>query len=52
LAYAKDREQVASGGFDNNIFLWDVNVLTALTAVNNTVTSKDFLVVCFLFNHL
>ena len=40
LAYAKDKEQVASGGFDNNIFLWDVNVLTALTAVNNTVTSK------------
>jgi WD repeat-containing protein 48 len=39
LAYAKDKEQVASGGFDNNIFLWDVNVLTALTAVNNTVTS-------------
>lgn len=40
MAYAKDKEQVASGGFDNNIFLWDVNVLTALTAVNNTVTSK------------
>lgn len=40
LAYAKDKEQVASGGFDNNIFLWDVNVLTALTAVNNTVTSN------------
>lgn len=39
LAYAKDKEQVASGGFDNNIFLWDINVLTALTAVNNTVTS-------------
>jgi WD repeat-containing protein 48 len=39
LAYAKDKEQVASGGFDNNIFLWDVNVLTALTAMNNTVTS-------------
>jgi WD40 repeat protein len=46
LAYAKDKEQVASGGFDNNIFLWDVNVLTALTAVNNTVTSKVF----FLFS--
>lgn len=41
LAYAKDKEQVASGGFDNSIFLWDVNVLTALTAVNNTVTSKN-----------
>jgi WD repeat-containing protein 48 len=42
LAYAKDKEQVASGGFDNNIFLWDVNVLTALTAVNNTVTTSTF----------
>lgn len=39
LAYAKDREQVASGGLDRQIFLWDVNTLTALTAANNTVTS-------------
>jgi len=41
LAYAKDRELVASGGFDKQIFLWDVNVLTALTATNNTVISKE-----------
>lgn len=40
LAYAKDREQVASAGLDKAIFLWDVNTLTALTASNNTVTSK------------
>ena len=40
LAYAKDKEQVASAGFDKSIFLWDVNTLTALTASNNTVTSK------------
>ena len=40
LAYAKDKEQVASAGFDRAIFLWDVNTLTALTASNNTVTSK------------
>lgn len=39
LAYAKDREQVASAGLDKSIFLWDVNTLTALTASNNTVTS-------------
>ncbi len=45
LAYAKDKEQVASGGFDNNIFLWDVNVLTALTAVNNTVTSINSILI-------
>ena len=43
LAYAKDREQVASAGLDRAIFLWDVNTLTALTASNNTVTSKSFL---------
>ena len=39
LAYARDREEVASGGLDRQIFLWDVNTLTALTAANNTVTS-------------
>lgn len=42
LAYAKDREQVASAGLDKQIFLWDVNTLTALTASNNTVTSRNF----------
>ena len=41
LAYAKDKEQVASAGLDKLIFLWDVNTLTALTASNNTVTSKN-----------
>ena len=40
LAYARDKEQVASAGLDRQIFLWDVNTLTALTASNNTVTSK------------
>lgn len=44
LAYAKDKELVASAGLDRQIFLWDVNTLTALTASNNTVTSKC---VCF-----
>ncbi|GLV36077.1 uncharacterized protein CBL_01841 [Carabus blaptoides fortunei] len=41
LAYAKDREQVASAGLDKCIFLWDVNTLTALTASNNTVTTSS-----------
>lgn len=40
LAYAKDREQVASAGLDKSIYLWDINTLTALTASNNTVTSN------------
>jgi WD repeat-containing protein 48 len=44
LAYAKDREQVASAGLDKQIFLWDVNTLTALTASNNTVTSERSLI--------
>ena len=48
LAYAKDREQVASAGLDRAIFLWDVNTLTALTASNNTVTSKSFLLLFYL----
>lgn len=41
LAYAKDREHVASAGLDRAIFLWDVNTLTALTASNNTVTTSS-----------
>ena len=41
LAYAKDKEQVASAGLDKAIFLWDVNTLTALTASNNTVTTSS-----------
>lgn len=43
LAYAKDREQVASAGLDKCIFLWDVNTLTALTANNNTVTTSSLI---------
>lgn len=45
LAYARDREQVASAGLDRAIFLWDVNTLTALTASNNTVTSKNNVII-------
>lgn len=41
LAYAKDKEQVASAGLDKAVFLWDVNTLTALTASNNTVTTSS-----------
>ncbi|XP_048001382.1 LOW QUALITY PROTEIN: WD repeat-containing protein 48 homolog [Leguminivora glycinivorella] len=41
LAYAKEKEQVASAGLDRAIFLWDVNTLTALTASNNTVTTSS-----------
>lgn len=48
LAYAKDREQVASAGLDKAIFLWDVNTLTALTASNNTVTSMIPLIIYIL----
>lgn len=45
LAYAKDREQVASAGLDKSIYLWDVNTLTALTASNNTVTSTIIFII-------
>uniref|UniRef100_A0A8C2ILW6 WD repeat-containing protein 48 n=1 Tax=Cyprinus carpio TaxID=7962 RepID=A0A8C2ILW6_CYPCA len=41
LAYAKEKELVASAGLDRQIFLWDVNTLTALTASNNTVTTSS-----------
>ena len=46
LAYARHKEQVASGGFDKQIFIWDVNTLTALTSTRNTVTS-ECVCVCF-----
>lgn len=41
LAYAANKEQVASAGLDKQIFLWDVQTLTALTASNNTVTTSS-----------
>lgn len=41
LAYARDIEMVASGGFDQLIYLWDVATLTKLTALNNTVTTSS-----------
>ncbi|XP_044727853.1 WD repeat-containing protein 48 homolog [Chrysoperla carnea] len=41
LAYAREKEQVASAGLDKAIFLWDINTLTALTASNNTVTTSS-----------
>lgn len=40
LAYARDREVVASAGYDRMIYLWDVQALTMLTATKNTVTTK------------
>lgn len=40
LAYAKDREVVASAGYDRMIYLWDIQALTMLTATKNTVTTK------------
>ncbi|XP_046396386.1 WD repeat-containing protein 48 [Ischnura elegans] len=40
LAYAREREQVASAGLDRSIYLWDVNTLMALTATNNTVSTS------------
>lgn len=40
LSYAKDREIVASAGFDRMIYLWDIQALTMLTATKNTVTTK------------
>lgn len=39
LAYGRDKEVVASAGLDKTIFMWDVNMLTTLTTINNTVTS-------------
>lgn len=41
LAYASEpQEMVASSGLDRCVYLWDVAMLTKLTALNNTITSK------------
>ncbi len=32
LSYAKDKEILASAGFDKNIFIWDINTGVALSA--------------------
>lgn len=40
LAYAVNRDIVASAGFDRMIYLWDIQALTMLTATKNTVTTK------------
>lgn len=54
LAYARDKEVVASAGLDKTIFMWDVNMLTTLTTTNNTVTSMFLILIkinilCMLF---
>nr|CAB3267709.1 WD repeat-containing protein 48 [Phallusia mammillata] len=41
LAYARDKEHVASAGLDRQIFIWDVNTLTSLTTTHNTVTTSN-----------
>lgn len=40
LAYAANKDVVASAGFDRMIYLWDIQALTMLTATKNTVTTK------------
>lgn len=44
LAHSREKETVASAGFDRAIYLWDVNTLTALTATKNTVTSNCWII--------
>ncbi|CAD5217869.1 unnamed protein product [Bursaphelenchus xylophilus] len=42
LAYcSQGTEMIASAGLDRCIYLWDVNTLTKLTAINNTVTTSS-----------
>jgi WD40 repeat protein len=38
LAYSAKRNQLVSGGYDDQIFLWDVKSLATLTVDNSTVT--------------
>ena len=40
LAYAKQKQVVASGSLDKSIYVWDLETLTSLTSKNRTVTSE------------
>lgn len=40
LAYARDKEMVASAGLDRSIVYYDVASLVALTVNNNTTSSR------------
>ena len=40
LAYSPHTETVVSAGLDHELYLWDINALTSLTATRNTVTSN------------
>ena len=42
LAYAREKEQVASAGLDRQIFLWDVNTLTGEMWIRYLSWSKYF----------
>jgi len=41
LAYSPQRNQLFSGGFDDQIYLWEMSSLTALTVENSTVTCTN-----------
>ena len=41
LAYSTGRNQVFSGGYDNQVYLWDMAALTALTIENSTITCTN-----------
>ena len=47
LAYAREKEQVASAGLDRQIFLWDVNTLTGEAPVHCSLSfpSQQFWVI-------
>ena len=40
LSYAKDKELLASAGFDKNIFIWDINTGIALNQNSNNAEVK------------
>ena len=40
LAYAKDKDLVASSGFDKNIFIWDISTGVAVNSSFETKSKK------------
>lgn len=41
MAYAKDKQILASAGFDKNIYLWDINKAMSVSLADLETNSKS-----------
>ena len=50
LAYSKDRDIIASAGFDKTIFIWDAQTALNTSSIKSTPLTSHPLSKTFLFN--